>query len=79
MAINYKVGTHILVRRFDRSLSEEPIEVEILDKAVNATKVRVLSHGYYKIGEVVWLDTWYESPTKWYAVGKPTFANIPEE
>lgn len=57
----YEVGTRVLVRRCDWGINQESIEVEILDKEPANIKVMVLSGGWWKLGEIIWLSNpaWY--------------------
>ena len=48
----HKIGARILV---ERNEGGEIIEVEILAKAPNAIKARVLSSGWFDVGKIYWL------------------------
>ena len=56
----FEVGATILVGRFSNT-DYEPTEVEILAKAPGAIKVRVLSSGWFGVGDIRILtaDTWF--------------------
>jgi len=58
----YEIGAHILVRRIGMDTTTD---VEILDKAPNRIKVRVLSDDWFGLGKIVWL-----SDDGWISVGR---------
>ena len=62
--IGYRIGRRILVKRND--WESTLIEVEILEKAYGAVKVKVLSEGWWKLGELIWLSTNMNAKEFWY-------------
>ena len=60
----YEIGAKILVKRREDT-DYEPIQVEILAKARNTIKVKVLSGGWFPIGAITILTSY-----KWFSVGR---------
>ena len=60
----YEVGATILVRRH-RNVEHEPAHVKILAKSPNTIKVKVLSDGWFRIGEIRILTS-----GEWFSVGR---------
>lgn len=61
----FEVGAKILVRRYDWYDEDETIEVEILAKAPTQIKAKVLSDGWFRVGEIHWL-----SDKGWFPIGR---------
>jgi len=64
----YEVGAKILVKRRDWDEVGKTIEVKVLNKAPNRIKVKVLSDGWFRVGEVHWLSNW-----EWFSVGRSSY------
>ena len=60
----YEIGARILVMKYE-SVEHEPTQVEILSKASNVIKVRVLSDGWFKRYDIRILTS-----DKWYSIGR---------
>jgi hypothetical protein len=63
--MRYKIGAHVLVKRVEDS---QLIEVEILSKSNVAVKVRVISTGYFRVGDERWLNTYQGLKDSWYVM-----------
>ena len=68
MMFRYEIGAKILVRQWDWNEIGKTIEVEILEKAPTRIKARVLSDGWFKVGEVCWL-----SDKEWVSMGRSRY------
>jgi len=60
----YEIGAHILVKR-QGYLEHDPIEVKIIARAPNMIKARIISDGWFKVGEIRWL-----TDSNWFSVGR---------
>jgi len=63
----FEVGAKILIKRYDWA-DDKTIEVEILDKAPTRIKAKILSAGWFKVGEIHWL-----SDREWFPVGRSKY------
>ena len=64
----YEVGAKILVVRFDWDEVSKAIEVEILGKAPTRIKAKILSDGWFEVGEIHWL-----SDREWFSVSRSRY------
>jgi len=57
----FEVGARVLLKKYDWDYKDQAIEGEILDKAPNYIKVRILSGCWFSINSIHWIfdGAWY--------------------